>query len=189
MKRFWLPILALIVTFAACQEQQGDQTGTTEETVDPATVEQSIRESADRFEQAMLAGDVAALTAFYADDAIVLPQGAPKTEGSDAIQTSFQDMIAQGGKPTAFSLEPQTIVVAEAGDLAYEVGTFTWTGPGPDGTEMSDTGKYVAIWEATDTGEWKMAVDAWNSDAMPGAPAEGVEETTTTETAPAPAGQ
>jgi uncharacterized protein (TIGR02246 family) len=184
MLRYLILALALVIP-AACQ-QQGEQAGTTEETpaIDAAAVEQSIRDGADRFEQAMLAGDAAALSSFYADDAVVLAQGQPKVEGIDAIRAEFDQMSPEEARPTAFSLDPESIVVSASGDMAYDVGTFTYTGPGPDGTEMTDNGKYVAIWKPAADGTWKIAVDIWNSDAMPGAPAEGG-----TEAAAAPSGQ
>ena len=183
MRKLWILFLVFAIP-AACQ-QQGEQAGTTEETtaaVDAATVEQTIRSNGDRFEQAMVSGDAATLASFYADDAIVLPQGVPQSQGIDAIRTEFETMAAPEMRPTAFSLDPHTVVVSESGDLAYEVGTFSYTGPGPDGTEMTDNGKYVAIWAPNEAGEWKIAVDTWNSDAMPGAPAaEGEAEPTTVE--------
>lgn len=183
MRKMWLLIFAIVLPMAACQ-QQGEQAGTTEETpaVDAATIEQSIRESSDRFEQAMLVGDAATLTSFYTDDAILMPQGESKTEGIDAIRAEFEQMSAEGAPPTAFSLDPSAVVVAEGGDLAYEVGTFSYTGTMPDGTEMTDTGKYLAIWKPAADGTWKIAVDAWNSDAMPDMSHEGMD-------AAAPAGQ
>ena len=184
----WLLILALLASVAACQQQGGEEAGTTEETpaVDAATVEQSIRDAADRFEQAMLAGDAATLSSFYTDDAVVLAQGQPKVEGIDAIRAEFDAMSPEEARPTAFSLDPESIVVSESGDMAYDVGTFTYTGAGPDGTEMTDNGKYMAIWKPTADGTWKIAADIWNSDAMPGqvtgtGGAEGAETTTTTE--------
>ena len=185
MKSLWFLIVAFLVTIAACQEQ-GEQAGTIEETpaVDAATVEQSIRDASDRYEQAALAGDVPTLVSFYTDDAILLPPGMLRSEGTTGITAAYTEMYA-GGNPTTASLDPQTIVVSESGDMAYEAGTFSFTGIGPDGTEMTDSGKYVAIWKPTETGEWKIAVDIWNSDAMPGA----VPGTTETETAPTTEGQ
>jgi uncharacterized protein (TIGR02246 family) len=168
----WFLILALLLPIAACQQQGGEEAGTTEETpaVDAATVEQSIRDAADSYEQAALAGDVEALSSSYADDAIMMPPGMPKAEGIDAIRAAYQQMYA-AGNPTSASLDSETIVVAESGDVAYEVGTFSFSGPGPDGTEMTDNGKYMAIWKPTADGTWKIAADIWNNDAMPGAEA------------------
>src|ERR671919_1283493 len=103
MVRWWFLIVALLVSIAACEQQQAEEAGTTEETadVDPAAVEDAIRSSADRFEQAMLAGDVEAMTALYTDDAVVMPQGMPRMEGTEAIRSGFQEMISMG-QPTAF---------------------------------------------------------------------------------------
>ena len=186
MKASWFPILALVTGLAACQEQQGEQAGATEEAVDAASVEQSLRAMADQYEQASLAGDTETLASLYADDAILLAPGMPRAEGIDAIRGAYQQRYA-GGAPTEAVIEPQTIVVAEAGDLAYEVGSFRFSGTGPDGTTTSDTGKYLVIWKQNAAGEWKMAVDTWNSDAMPGMSGEGSAETEG-ETAPAPTG-
>jgi len=181
----WLLIFALLLPIAACQQQGAEEAGTTEETlaVDAATVEQTIRASADQYEQAALAGDVEALASFYSDDAIMLPPGMPKSEGIDAVRAAYQQMYA-AGNPTEASLDPATVVVSESGDMAYDEGSFRFSGPGPDGTTMTDTGKYLAIWKPTADGTWKISVDIWNSDAMPGAPAEGGAEA-----AAAPSGQ
>jgi uncharacterized protein (TIGR02246 family) len=173
MSRFLAALIALTVSLGACAQDAAEEAGTTEEApvADAASVEASIRAAADQFEQAMLAGDVEGLTAQYSDDAVLMPAYGPQVEGTTAIRDGFTQMMAAGA-PTAFTLEPTTIVVAGDGSMAYDVGTFTWTGPGPDGTEMTDTGKYLVVWEPVgDT--WKIAVDIWNSDAMPGAPAEG----------------
>lgn len=173
MSRFLAALIALTVSLAACAQETAEEAGTTEEgvAVDAATVEQSIRDDADQFEQAMLAGDVETLSSFYAEDAVLLPANGPRVDGRAAIRDGFTEMFATGA-PTAFTLDPTSIVVSEDGTMAYEVGTFSWTGTGPDGTEMTDTGKYLVVWEPVD-GEWKISVDTWNSDAMPGAPAEG----------------
>ncbi|HUP18667.1 MAG TPA: DUF4440 domain-containing protein [Gemmatimonadota bacterium] len=181
MSRFLAALIALTVSLGACAQDAAEEAGSTEETpaTDAATVEASIRASADAFEQAMLAGDVETLSSMYAADAILLPANAPRVDGLEGIRDGFTEMMAAGA-PTAFSLDPATIVVADDASMAYEVGTFSWTGPGPDGTEVTDTGKYVVVWEP-DGDTWKIAVDTWNSDAMPGAPAavEATEDETT----------
>lgn len=162
----WLLILALALPIAACSEA-GEQAGTTEEVVvDAAAVEQTIRTAADAYEQAALAGDIEGLSAPYADDATMLAPGMPKQEGIEAIRAAYGQMYSVGA-PTTFSLESETIVVAEGGDQAYEAGTFSSSYNGPDGTPMTDTGKYVAIWKPTAEGTWKIALDIWNSDGAP----------------------
>jgi uncharacterized protein (TIGR02246 family) len=187
MTRWWLLIVALLVSIAACEQQQAEETGTTEETAaaDPAAVEQSIRLAQDRFEQALLAGNVETMVSFYAADAILLPPGMARADGVDAIRSAFQHMLS-AGNPTAFSLVSPTIVVSESGDMAYDVGAYSFTGPAPDGTTMTENGKHVVIWKPAEAGEWKIAVDIWNSDQMPGAAPAEAQPATQPE---APAGQ
>jgi ketosteroid isomerase-like protein len=57
---------------------------------------------------------------------------------------------------------PTLIRVANAGDLAYDLGTYTFSFDGPDG-KVTDTGKYVTVWTKVD-GQWKIAADIGNSD-------------------------
>jgi len=180
MTRYFSILLAFALAVAACQ-QQGEQAGTTEEAataVDAAAIEQTIQASADAYEQASMAGDTEALTSLYSDDAIVMAPGMPRAEGIDAVRTAYQQMYAAGA-PTTASIEPGTVFVSASGDVAYEAGSYTFTGTGPDGSEFTDSGKYLAVWKPNATGEWKIAVDIWNADAMPGAPAD--EATTTVE--------
>ncbi len=169
MTRFWSLILALALPVAACQ-QQGEQAGTTEATpaFDAAAVEQTIRTNADAYAQAALAGDTEALVSMYSDDAILQPPGMPRSEGIDAVRTAYQQMYA-AGNPTSASLAVQKVMVSESGDMAVEVGTYSFSAPAPDGAEVTDNGKYIAVWKPTADGSWKIAVDTWNSDGAPGA--------------------
>jgi ketosteroid isomerase-like protein len=61
-----------------------------------------------------------------------------------------------------FRFEPQAIKVAEAGDLAYDIGTYS-LGYGAAEDRVQDRGKYLVVWEKVG-GEWKVMVDIDNSD-------------------------
>jgi uncharacterized protein (TIGR02246 family) len=185
MARWWFLIVALLVSIAACEQQQAEEAGTTEETAaaDAAAVEEYIRSLDVRFEQAMSAGDTEALVSLYASDAVVQAPGMPRAEGIDAIRSVWQQMFATG-VPTDVSLDTETIVVSAGGDMAYQVGTFSMAAPGPDGSSITEAGKFLTIHKPTEGGEWKIAVDTWNSDQMPGA-AQGAPSTQPE----APAGQ
>ena len=81
------------------------------------------------------------------------------------------------------TLTSDDVTVTAAGDYAHAVGTWTMSGPAPDGSEWSDNGKFVAVWKNVD-GDWKMAADIWNSDNPPmgmeheGMASEGMAEET-----------
>jgi ketosteroid isomerase-like protein len=71
---------------------------------------------------------------------------------------------------TQISWAPSKVEVAASGDLAYDQGTYTMTGPGPDGKPITDKGKYLAVVKKQADGSWKVAEDMWNSDLPAVAP-------------------
>src|SRR5689334_9145524 len=63
----------------------------------------AIREVADAYTAAMLAGDAAAAAAVYRDDAVEMPPGVPPIQGKGAIEQYFRGMFG-GCRFTAFTL-------------------------------------------------------------------------------------
>ena len=62
----------------------------------------------------------------------------------------------------SLEFEPSTIEIAEAGDMAHDIGTYKLSfKPAQSGIE--DLGKYVIVWIKED-GDWKAAADIFNSD-------------------------
>ena len=157
----WAAALAL-----ACQQEPAtEQASETDPAADDAAVSESIRAKDQAFTAAMVAGDVETVMAQYADDAIVLPPGAPMLEGSQAIREMFAPWLSSS-PPSSMTLDSETIVVAGSGDYAHAVGTFTISGTEPNGVQYSDNGKFVAVWRNVG-GDWKMVADIWNSDNPP----------------------
>jgi uncharacterized protein (TIGR02246 family) len=157
--------LALI---AGCQQEQATETGAIEETpaVDAAAVRQAIEDGGDAWETAALAGDAAALTALYTEDAILLPPNAPKAEGSAAIQTAFTEMLAVAPF-TAIEIVTEGVEVSASGDIAWAHGTYTSTNT-VAGVPYEDSGKWLNVSENRD-GQWLLVTDTWNSDTpLPG---------------------
>lgn len=170
--------LALVLV-AGCQQEQATETGATEEiaTVDAAAVRQAIEESVAGWETAALAGDAAALTALYTEDAIVMAPNAPKAEGSAAIQTAFTEMLAVAPF-TAIEVDIDGVEVSASGDMAWAHGSYTSTNT-VAGVPYEDTGKWASVSENRD-GQWLTVLDVWNSDTpLPGMEAPATEETET----------
>ncbi|MGH7558052.1 MAG: YybH family protein [Gemmatimonadota bacterium] len=159
-------LLTAIGLLAACQTEPAEQTGATEEaaTADAATVRSEIESINDRFEQALLAHDAAAIAAIYTEDALVLPPSAPRTEGRAAIEAMFSSWFEQVPASDTFTLTTDQIVLAESGEIAYEIGTYQTSGTAPSGETYEESGKYLGVWENVG-GEWKMAADMWSGDA------------------------
>ena len=61
---------------------------------------------------------------------------------------------------------------AGSGDLAYSTGAYQMSAPDDSGKSSIDRGKYVAVWKKQTDGNWKVAVDIWNTDLPLPAPSD-----------------
>lgn len=130
----------------------------------PAAQESSTLAAMDEtWEQAYMSGDPAAVASIYSDDARLFPPNGEMTQGKEAVEAVFGEMMAAG-----LGIDLQTLEAMESGDLGYSVGTYELTGP--DGNVV-DRGKYMDIFRKVG-GEWKMTNDIWNSDMPAGDGAE-----------------
>jgi uncharacterized protein (TIGR02246 family) len=101
--------------------------------------------------------DAAALTeVFYAEDAQLLPPGAPAMRGRAAIRefwTAFMQVAAN-------DVTLDTHTVEAAGDLAYGVGRYSHVMDG-----VRHHGKYVVVYRRQANGGYKAIADIFNADA------------------------
>ena len=140
---------------------------------DTAGAEQAIRKLDQDFLAAIAAKDSTAVANFYAEDAVLLPPNTPSVTGRDGAR-AFWGMVVQDPN-LSFSFEPTRILVAQAGDMAVDVGTYRIRTTGPNGP-IEDVGKYSTTLTKVDN-DWKIAVDIFNSD-LPVTPAAAAVDTT-----------
>jgi len=114
-----------------------------------------IAAKADRWEEALNAGDLDALVALYADDARLLPPNSELGQGPGDVRASFAGMIEAG-----LTGELNTLEAMAAGDIGFRVGVYSLLAP--DGAVV-DRGKFIETWRRVD-GEWKISNDIWNSN-------------------------
>jgi ketosteroid isomerase-like protein len=164
-------VVPLAFAIAACGGPR-DTTPATDTTaaataskVDRSAEEQKIRGLEQRWRQSLAAKDSAAVGGFYAQDGFYFPQGSNGYEGTEKIGSRWAGEFT-GGK---FELErePKKIEVAEAGDMAYEVGTYkvSWDKP-QEKRKGQGAGNYVTVWKK-ENGEWKTAAYIWNRGEQP----------------------
>jgi uncharacterized protein (TIGR02246 family) len=122
--------------------------------------EQRIRQLDRQWVAAVSKKDPAAVAEFYAPDARIMPENVPAVRGRAAIVEFWKGFLALPGLELNF--EPQVIKVAEAGDLAYDIGTYSLS-YGAAQSRVQDRGKYLVVWEKVG-GEWKAMVDTFTSD-------------------------
>ncbi len=128
--------------------------------VDHHSEEQQIRALIRRWVEAVGRKNAAEIAKFYAPDGRFLVPNAPIAEGHEEIAAMW-DVLLQLPN-AALSFGPTVIEVAQAGDMAYDLGTYSLNHDGPSG-RVDDRGKYVVVWKRVD-GEWKAAADILNSD-------------------------
>ncbi len=129
-------------------------------TVDRAAEEQAIRDLEREWVAAVAAGDTLAIANFFAENGYFMPPNAPRVDGRGAIRGAWAGMLQLPNVSLTFA--PTEIVIAEAGDMAYDIGTYNFGLDGPDG-RIEDKGKYVVVWRKVN-GEWKVVADIFNSD-------------------------
>jgi uncharacterized protein (TIGR02246 family) len=126
--------------------------------VDTAAEEQKIRAVVAEWSKAAEAGDAATFASFYAPDGVIKPPNARPVRGEEMIEV----LVRQAFSSSLWaSFSTTEIKVAQAGDVAYDVGTYRMTIPTADGA-IEDEGKYVVVWRKAN-GEWKARVHIYNS--------------------------
>ena len=107
-------------------------------------------------------GDGKGVTAQYAEDALLLPPGAPGVRGRAAILAYFTKDIAESqAAGVVFVIDPKT-EVGVSGSTGWESGTFKVMVKGA----MVLTGKFLSV-SRKKGGTWSYIRDTWNTDSAP----------------------
>jgi len=108
-------------------------------------------------------GDAAAVANLYAEDATIMPPGAPNVTGRAGIQTFIAGEIAKT-QPAGIMLKNASITgVGISGDTGWLSGTYVVV----DGTGTTlDSGSYLSVHRRAG-GSWPYIRDTWNSDRPP----------------------
>ena len=154
-----LPVLVAAVICAAvfgCTREAPDKRAADEQIIRAAEIE-AVR--------ALNVGDIDGYMATYPEDSIWLPPNAPVVSGAEAIRGLAAQLAANPG--FAFEVQPTTVEVSLAGDLAYLVGSYELTLNDPSGNSVTEHGKYVEVWKKHPDNTWNHVLAIWNSDEVP----------------------
>jgi uncharacterized protein (TIGR02246 family) len=132
----------------------------------PSADEAAVRAQTTNWEKAYNGGDAKAVAALYANDALLLPPGAPGVSGRAAILAFFTKDIADSKAAAAVIVVNPKTDVGVSGDTGWESGTYKVTVKGA----VVESGKFLSVSRKKD-GKWLYIRDTWNSDAMPAPPA------------------
>lgn len=139
--------------------------------VNPATEEAAIRARSAEWNRAVSARNVDAVVAFHTPDAVAMMPNMASATGHAAIRETWRGAFALPN--LALNWQPTRITVAQSGDVATEVGTYTMSFDTPQG-RVNDAGGYTTVWRKVDGG-WMVASDiVTSSQPLPPPPAPAV---------------
>ena len=143
---------AVVLVFAVCPLAVADTSA------DEATIHSLV----ESWSAAAQAKDLDRFASIYASDAVLMLEGAPDMVGREAIRSGIGGLMQDPHFDLSF--EADEVVVAEAGDLAYETGRYSLSMSDADGNPTSQAGRYVVVWRKEPDGNWKVVIDAPVSD-------------------------
>jgi len=156
-----------ILLVAACNNATKDTSSTEaapksdSASFDMSKAKATISDLDRQYEAALKKADTAALAAFYAPDALMLPPNSEPVK-QDAIAALWGSEIRMGVKELKITMDDLT---GDA-DILIETGRAEIYG---DNNKLLDKGKYVVVYRP-ENGQWKIFRDIWNS-STPMAPA------------------
>lgn len=142
-----------LIALAACQPAAKNT----------AADETAIKDAARAWATAYNAGDAEGIIALYAEDAVVMPPGAPAATGHAAIREYITADIAAAKAAGVTLAIADNDTVAVSGDLAWHSGSFSVMDASG---AVVDTGNYMDASQRVD-GNWHIVRDIWNSDRAP----------------------
>jgi uncharacterized protein (TIGR02246 family) len=99
-------------------------------------------------------GDVEALLALYAPDAIIVAQPGQQVSGKEGLRAALEGFLSLQGTMT---LETRSVVVGE--DIALTRGRWALRGTGADGQPLEMGSDSAEVWKRQPDGTWLTILD------------------------------
>ena len=105
--------------------------------------------------------DIDRILSYWTDDARVYPPDVPVVSGKAALRGYVEGALAIPGFSITWSTADA--ILSPDGRLAYLLSTNAVTLPGATGELVTTRGRAVTVWRKEADGEWRCAVDIWNT--------------------------
>ena len=140
--------------------------GCTQSSVDIEAEQAALLAAADAYHEAGHREDFNSMADFYANDGLILPPNEQEEKGLQGARNFFASTAEIPGIGVRF--DNVRVEVAASGDMGYTLADVEISFEGPDGEVVEDKDRDFHLWKKQD-GEWKIAVDIWNSELpLPG---------------------
>ena len=121
---------------------------------------ENLQDTITAFYTSIAEADVEARIKLLADDVILMPNHWTIMEGKETVAVSYRN-----SSNAIFEIKEREILRLEiSGNMAYTVNSYYYTYHAPGELEQWHKTKNVHIWHRDSSGQWKLAVDIWNSD-------------------------
>ena len=105
-------------------------------------------------------GDASGVAELHMDDALVMPPNIDMVKGKVSIKKAISNEISAGATDLVFT----TLDMYGNEEFVTEVGRYLLNVKNEGEIVMSDSGKYIVLWEQISKNNWLMKADIWNSD-------------------------
>jgi len=102
------------------------------------------------------------ILSYWTDDAVVLPPAVPTIVGKTALRQYVESSLQVPEFQIRWS--SSDVVLSPDGNLAYMFSKNAMTLNGQNGAPVTMNGRAVTIWRRELDGEWRCAVDIWNTE-------------------------
>ena len=148
--------IAVLVCLAACSSGQPSTGGFT------AADSSAVAAVRERYVQAWLADDTAAVLALFAPDGLIVPSGQRAIAGHDAIRDHWWPRDGSTTKILAFRWMPQELRGADALAVMRGESMVSWEyAKGGVATRDSSVSANVTVLERGADGRWRIAWQLW----------------------------
>jgi len=119
-------------------------------------VESQLRDLTQDFAMSFNTGNYDQAAGLFAGDGVLMAPHYESANGPKAAERLLRQLSDAGYG----DLRLETIRVERSGDMAMEIGRFSAASTSPDGTTVSECGKYVRVWRRL--GAWLLIADCWS---------------------------
>ena len=127
----------------------------------------AVRASGTAYRHAVEAGDIDAVMRYWTEDGIWMPPGRPSIVGKDAIRDAYQELFFDSFDVQRYAILEEEIIPTVG--WAFERARFKISLRPKGGADViSWEGKYIILWQAHESGLWRMARAINNSDMPEG---------------------
>jgi ketosteroid isomerase-like protein len=117
-------------------------------------------------DEASIKNDYETIASFYTEDVVILPNHEPIITGRDAFIENERASEKAGFK--ILEIESSITRVFRDSNLVHEIGRYIVRLQVPSVPyPITDTGKYLVIWEIQSDQSLKIKLEMWNNDELP----------------------